>query len=354
MSFLIASPVFFLKLMDEEELLPRYFERINELITNSKVFCVEGLNFTRNQCYERINLKRFSRFYSKYRLKNTDDLINLIGELNSFITNPNDFNESDKKYIELNKDNYRKRMGLNPNYVLSEKQANKIIKTIEKIWKGNIFHQLFVNTNIRDFFERYNIEYDASNVAVIADIFLIFAENEALNFYVDNGGVLENYSWFRDTVFERGDEFMVNTIMHEFIHCIQIALNDDPNGFCYQYSDFNEYLTEYIAREAAKKFLDIQDYNENISSEKYDYGIKLISILENKEFFKDLIRAKLYNDRAKLLEKMSVRDIEKINLFFLYINNSDDIEKEKLDYIIKEFTKEIEEINANIIKKSKR
>lgn len=278
---------------------------------------------------------KYSRFFKKYNLQSNDDLFNLLTEINSFTIDTSLLNDEELKQVEINKGKYRIRMNLKDDFNLSVRKANNVKRKIEKIYNDNVFNELFVKSNLGEFFKYFNIENNRKNIIDMVDVYLAFDDTEAANFYNDFGSGNKNFTLYKEDVFDNDSVFMNNVIAHEFVHCVEriYDMEKKENIFNNNYRIMNEVLTEFVARESVKKFLNIDHYYDSKSSEKYNNEMLLVEGIKDSEVFKYLILAKLYNDDSLLVRKIGRKNLNKVSNYFEEVWNSSDMSEKEVCFI---------------------
>lgn len=301
-------------------------------------------------------ITRYSRFFKKYNLKDSYDMFNLLTEVDSFTIDSKLLNEDELRQVEVNKSKYRERMGLKEDFNLNVNKANRLKKKIEKIYNDNVFNELFVKSNLGEFFKNLNIDNNAFNIIDMVVVYLNLEGTEALNFYHDFGNGLQNYSLYRKEIFNYEDTALINVIIHEFVHGLERVYDrgEKKHIFNDNYRDMNEVLTEFISRESTKRFMGLTEYNDSSSDERYNIEMLLVDQIKNSEFFKYLIISKLYNDDKWLAQKIERGNLDKICSYFEKVWNSDKLDDLNIDYIKRDLCEVVKKIDENYFNNNER
>lgn len=315
--------------------------------------------YSKEKFLGKININRFSRFVKEYKLKDVNDLMCLLTEVNSFTIDISGLADKEIEQVEVNKDKYRKRIGKDSNYVLPVKKANKLKNKIEKIFNDNLFNSAFIESNLGDFFDYYGFEFSKKNINSVIDLYLRVSMNDGVNFYHDFGRGTENFSLYNERVFSQEEIYRWDVIIHEFIHCLErtYSYSFDSEGFTMVNKLVNEVLTEYIARESTKRFFDKEEYSTLEEDKRYDNVIELMDVVAKSSVFKYFVKAKLYDDNVGLLKTIGKKSMDKVNEYFYDIWNNSNISEYYLSCVKKGLKEEIKIIEKRIekhnLKKSK-
>lgn len=278
--------------------------------------------------------KKFIKFYDKYNLKNISDLNNLLTEVNSFLIDVDSLDEKQKEIIENNKSKYRERMNKDSSYNLNKENAIKLSNQISDIYEEHLFDETFVKSNMGDLLEKYNIEYTPANMRYLVYIYYELYGKFGMFVKKDLGDGESKYCLFNSNIFESGDYSTWDTIIHELIHSAEFAMNSKgKNNFCFKYRALNEVLTEYLTKYAYLNFFDKKVEDSNFSSESnhsgYVRALPVIALLRESCFWKELVYAKMHNDRKDLLKKI---DNDYLTLICDCISGIINCSEEKFEY----------------------
>lgn len=279
-------------------LINEIMKKSNHKEIKSKVSLINSLH----KC--NLTSKKFIKFYDKYHLKNMDDLMNLLTEVNSFVVDVNKVEKDMVPVIEKNRNNFRKRINKKEDYVLSKKDALKLKKQIEQMYEDNFFDEIFVKSNIGDFFEKYGIEYTLNNMRYIVNVYLEMDGTSGVRFSKDFGDGENQYALFNSVILDQSEYGRLDTYLHEFEHCVQPEVS--VSSFKDRYSALYEVLTDYITKYAYLHYIgknkDEYSFDRESSEEgsSYNYALGVISRLRESSIWKDVVLAKMNNNAAQL------------------------------------------------------
>lgn len=304
----------------------RKIEELNKLIkkVNRKVSMIKFKDFCSTFKdmiqFSSIN-KRFDKIKEKFNLENIDDLLDLNTEIDSFFVDESTLSDQQKRILENNKKSFRARIGAKEDYFISEKDALKLKKEIEKIYNFNLYRQAFDNTNLREFFENNDYEYNAHNLKRVFNMLFCIFNATAICSNDDLGKGYMKHCMFGKIILDKSADYQNNIIIHEFIHAVE-KLEPNHKNFCDKYSTINEAMTEFFTKRSSKYFdgAILPSCKDNPWCEygsMYDNMLPLVETLEKSELWDDFVNAKFFGKTKELEEKIGVSTMNKINKCFM-------------------------------------
>ena len=100
----------------------------------------------------------------KYGVKNFDELLILNEEVGAFIIDSSKLDDDELECVNKKKDDFRKRISKDRDFVLKRKDALSLQKTINDIYNNKAYEELLRTTNFKDFLEMNNYEYNPKNL----------------------------------------------------------------------------------------------------------------------------------------------------------------------------------------------
>jgi hypothetical protein len=291
---------------------------------------------------------KFVELSKKYGVKNFDELLILNEEVGAFLIDSSKLDDEELECVNKKKDDFRKRISKDSDFVLKRKDAIALQKIISDIYNNKAYEELLRTTNFKDFLDMNNYEYNPKNL------------DRLLYLYFDMKGNLGSCSKFtfkdrpKSLCLYRGENIVYGTkknqnniILHEFIHSLDHYSEDSiEKPFCIDFKYLNEALTEYLSLDAIRylkgDILTLEEKKVYFPSESsYWCMIPLVKKLEASSIWKHIKVAKLAGDDLDYIERnIGYSDLKRIGNCFdkLYMNRNKPKVKEecmrKLDDIL--------------------
>lgn len=266
--------------------------------------------------------KKFDNMKKKYNIDTMDDLLTLNNEVSAFLVDESKLDKDSKEIVLENRNNYRKRMNLKDDCMLSQENAKNIIKDIEKIYNFNLYRQMFENTNIKDFIDMNKIEYTESNLNKLFGI-LFHLKTSGLCHQNNFGKGNKSYCFYRSDILEDYTKFQDDVIVHEFVHALEKRIGKNRRFFRAKYNNINEAITEYISKKAIdnlEKSVLVPTSEKNLTySNKYtiyEGMLPLVEVLKKSKFWDDFLKAKFLSDVKGLERRVGPINMKLISSYF--------------------------------------
>jgi len=300
-------------------------------------------------------LSAFGNMTKEYNITSIDDLMKFHTEISSFFVDTSTLTEEEKKIIEENKKDFINRVN-DKSIANNLGKLDRIRRDCEKIFNDKFTKNLFFDTNLKDFFDRYSISLSEENLRVIARVCLGTMIVDGTRSFVKLDGKYESIVFIRDEVYKSDSSRQDNVTIHEHIHCLEnMDTSIKARNFNVLCRALNEAMTEYLSNEALK-YLSGNILENNVVIEKgtsyesvYDCMLPLLEILRCSELWDDLLYCKINNDFSFLENKIG-GDANRIAKIF----NDTFVSRQKGESNIGEKIEELEKIVKKIESKNER
>lgn len=265
-------------------------------------------------------IEKFGDLAKKYNISSLDDFMKFHSEVSSFFVDTSTLSEEEKVIIEENKKSFLNRVK-DKNIVNNVHKLEKIRRQCESFFNDEFIKKIFLDTNLRDFFDRYSISLSKENLRNIANMCLHTMCVSGTRTFLEIDGKYESVVFIRSNVY-KSDSFWQNSVtIHEHVHCLEsVNTSSLTKNFNVKCNALNEAMTEFIAKEALKylssNILEDNDVQEGIKHEcVYDCMFPLLDVLKNSELWEDLLFCKLNNDYCFLEERIGKNASRIANIF---------------------------------------
>lgn len=264
--------------------------------------------------------KKFENIAKEYKITSLEDLLDLRSEIDCLFK---DENEVDGRLVEIvkeGKENFKKRMG--EDYKLSEKDAKKLMKTIDKIYSFSIYQNIFESTNFRELFKMGEIPITENNLKFAYIVMHHFSRDSrtaafCLQKNIDIGEGKKPCCVYLESHMKDSQQSENRIVVHELIHALE-PKEEDIELFSNKYKNINEAMTEYLALNSLKYLHTSVLGHERFATNRYfpsgyDSMLPLVETLKESPYWRLFMSAK-FNGDLKSLEKTLGKDNLKLIL----------------------------------------
>lgn len=324
--------------------------KMYELKNNFSILC-DCINFNGT-------LNLFDNIVKQYNIVSIDNFMKFYTEVSSFFVDESALNDEEKKIIEDNKKDFMKRIK-DKKLVDNISELEKIKRDCETIFNDEIAKKIILDTNVRDFIERYSIPLTKENLEEIVRICLHTIQADGTRTFLKLDGKYESIVFVRSEVYNSDNSRQNSVTIHEHIHCLEnVNMSFRAKNFNVKCRALNEAMTEFLTNEALKylpnNVLSDNDIHENVEYVcVYDCMFPLLDVLRNSELWDDLLYCKINNDYT-LLEDRIGKDAMKISEIFEEVyrkRNMGNYNVEEAVDGLKEIVDKIEKDNKRYYKK---
>lgn len=337
---------------------------VKKLAVKSKMYKLKSF-FSNYQDLANFKISAASAFevIDDFKVDSLDDIFKIYTLVSSFFVSKSDLNDKEEQIIEENKLKLKKIIK-NPELINSESYILKLKEKLERVFQARMFTDMLEFSNCKDFFKRYGFEVSGDNLLILSREYY-YSYNvsgfRSVNKFDKKG---TNVVYFNSNLFNSCVSYQNETIIHEFIHCLEPVLdNGIEKPFNVKCRYLNEALTEFLSLEALKylngniiESNDFVDCSESVSV--YCCLLPMVEILKNSTLWFDVLSCKKMNDYS-LLEDRIGKDAKRIaelfnltyvkrNVEFFDKNLPEEDELEELTKIIKKIEKNNPRYNKRI------
>ena len=315
-------------------------EELNKII--EKIDKYQAFKFVREQSMnskERKELpiigKQFDELKAKFKLSNLDDLLILGVEVESFLVDTSNKSEAQKKIIERNKAQFRKRIGAKEDFELTKENVELIKNQINQVYNFNLYRQALDNSNLKEFFQNNGFEYNGENLEHVVGMLMSVLPAAAIcgTHEFENGKT--KHCMYGAFILDKTIVHQNMIVTHEFIHALE-RVNKDEKPFWRRYCSINEAMTEYFALRA-QNYLEgnvLSSHTSNPDSEytcAYTNMLPLVEVLERSPYWNDFLDAKFNGNVDALVKKIGKNNMRKIRDIFICSNclETNDIDSQR-------------------------
>lgn len=255
----------------------------------------------------------------EYKISSLDDLFELYTLVSSFDIDITNLNEEEKTIIDDNKKRLYDLFN-NKDSIVNLKSVKKIKLKLEKVFNNEMISLMLKNSNIKDFMDRYDIEFNSSNLLEILKAYVYVHGVDGYRTISLFGSKKFNMVFFNDKLFSNDNSWQNEVILHEFIHCLEnndrSSIEKPLNVKC---KYLNEVMTQYIALEA-KKYIKgniiKEEVEKKVTNESvYKCLMPYIEVLRESALWNDLLACKKINDYSLLEDRIGENAMKIAKIF---------------------------------------
>jgi hypothetical protein len=248
-------------------------------------------------------IKISSKLIEDYNVRSVDDLKKLYTEVSSYFVDYESLTENEKKIIDDNRNSFLTRV-YDKSIVDNPVELKQLRNRIERIYDNLIMRDCLQQSNIGDFFERYNVKFNGVNFKSIMKNYCYVYDVIGFCKLAKFNGMYIPRVFFNDCILSYSADDQDEIIIHEFIHCLEKFISYKNvasfNEKCYY---LNEALTQYLALKAKgylkEHIIKGVEGRRGISRFKCAYNsmLPLVDVLKsNPSLWNDIMNCKLTNN----------------------------------------------------------